>query len=219
MDLTRPPQWSQWMNDLLPEGARDFLNVGGWYGVLGVAGLLLLLLLWAVLGGLVRGLFRRPPAAPPKDELGEDLSAIPPAPPHSGDVRLTVEGTPVRLRLVVVAPAGTGYTIPADAVHELLDRALPGLGEIAARDQPRTRVWPKQLSYEGFANTFHRNTPVPEGEKKPSCWVLVAGRADLGARPVLIGLGLQTVRPSTLGRMTLEPHQWGTVLRVRVKES
>jgi hypothetical protein len=211
-ELQKPPKW---LTDLLPE-ARGFLEGGGWLAVLGVGGLLLLVLLWLTAGRMMRGLFRRAPEAPPQADLREDLAAIAPPPPHSGDVRLTVEGFPVRLRLVILAPAGTAYRLTPEMVPALLDRVVPGLGEAIKRDAPEVRIWPGQLSTEGFANTFHRNTPVPEGERKPSSWVLLAGRADLGERQVLVGLGLQAVKPHTIGRRTLKPHDWATTLRVKV---
>jgi hypothetical protein len=120
---------------------------------------------------------------------------------------------------VVVAPAGTAYEIAPEMVPEILDQVVPGLGEALTRDQPQTRVWPGQLSYEGFANTFHRSTPIPEGEKHPSRWAVLAGRADLEGRKVLVGLALQAVKPNSIGRRTLKGHEWATVLRVKVLES
>jgi hypothetical protein len=214
-ELKKPPQW---LINLLPE-ARGFLEGGGWLAVLGVGGLLILLLLWLLLRGLLGGGSRRKPRAAPRQVSAEDLQAIPPPPPHSGDLRLTVEGLPMRLRLVVVAPAGTAYTIDPDRVPEILDQVVPGLGEALKRDEPQTRIWPGQLSYEGFANTFHRSTPVPEGEKNPSRWAILAGRADLEGHKVLVGLALQAVRPNSVGRRTLKGHEWATVLRVKVLES
>jgi hypothetical protein len=211
--LTTPPKW---LTDQLPEGARTFLQEGGWLGILALLGLLLLFILWKAAGGLFRG--KRPTKVRRDKGLREDLATIPAAPPHSGDRKLTVEGVPVRLRLVIVAPAGTAYEVKPDAIPDVLDRVLPGLGDVWERDRPQTRVWPHQLSSEGFANTFHRSTPAPEGQGRPSRWVLVAGRADLGGRQVLIGLGLQAIKPTTVGRKTLKPHEWATVLRVRVLE-
>ncbi len=212
MNLGKPPQW---LSDLLPEGVRNFLEGGGWWIVLGVLALLILLLLWA----LLRRLFAGQPAPERRaPDLEEDLEALGPAPPHSGDRKLTVEGVPVRLRLVVLAPAGDVMQVKADRVGELLNRVVQGLGDIVERDQPRVRVWPKQLSYEGFATSFHRHTPVPEREKNPSRWILMAGRADLGGRQVLIGLALQAVKPTTIGRKTLKPHEWDTLLRLKVMD-
>ncbi len=214
-EIQKPPQW---LTDLLPE-ARGFLESGGWLALLGVGSLLVLLLLWLIGRRLFAGLFHREPAGPRTDLSAEDLASIPPAPPHSGDMRLTVEGIPVRLRLVIVAPAGTTYTIGQEMIPALLDRVVPGLAEAIKRDRPEVRIWPGQLSTEGFANAFHRNTPVPEGEKSPSRWVLLAGRGDLGGRQVMVGLGLQAVKPHTIGRRTLKPHEWATALRVKVMDT
>ncbi len=214
-EIKKPPQW---LIDLLPQ-ARGFLEGGGWLAILGVGGLLVLLILWLLLRGLFGGRSRRGVRDGPRQVSREDLEAIPPPPPSSGDMQLTVEGLPVRLRLVVVAPAGTAYEIAPETVPEILDQVVPGLAEALQRDQPQTRVWPGQLSYEGFANTFHRSTPIPEGEKSPSRWAMLAGRADLEGRKVLVGLALQAIRPNSVGRRTLKGHEWATVLRVRVRGS
>jgi hypothetical protein len=201
--------------DLLPPEVRAFLDGGGWWAVAGVGGLLGLLLLWAVLRPLLRGR-RRPVKEPPK--LEEDLAGYPPLPPSTGDRRLTVEGVPVRLRLAVLAPAGTESEIDPDGANGLLDLALPGLGKVAAGDRTRFRFWPTQLSYEGFAKHFHRNTRIPEGEGEPSRWVLVAGRVKAAGQSFMLGLGLQAISPTPLGRRSLRPHEWGTVLRIRGRE-
>src|SRR4051794_17532579 len=145
--LSKPPDW---LVNNVPEGARDFLQGGGWWAVLGAGGLLVLLLLWLTVGRLVGGMFRREPPPPVKDDLKEDLASVPDAAPGTGDRKLTIEGVPVRLRLVVVAPAGTAYDLKSDAIPKLLDRVLPGLGDVVAADQPRVRIWPKQLSTDGF---------------------------------------------------------------------
>jgi hypothetical protein len=212
--LENPPQW---LTDLLPPGARGFLENGGWWVVLGVGGLLVLLLVWLLLRPLFR---RRRRAGPPQErpKLEEDLASYPPLPPSTGDRRLTVEGVPVRLRLVVFAPAGTESEIDPEDVHRLLDLVLPGLGAIAKHDRTRFRFWPTQLSYEGFAKHFHRNTPLPEGEGQPSRWVLVAGRAKVGGQSFMLGVGLQAIAPTPMGRRTLQPHEWPTVFRIRVRE-
>jgi hypothetical protein len=214
-ELTKPPQW---LVDLFP-AARGFLEGGGWLAILGGGVLLVLLLLWLAVVRPMRRLSRREPVIPRADPLVEDISAIPPASPHFGDVRLTVEGIPVRLRLVIMAPAGTAYMLAPELVPALLDRVVPGLAEAVKRDSPEVRIWPGQLSTDGFAHAFHRNTPVPEGERTPSRWVLLAGRADLGERQVMVGLALQTIKPQTIGRRTLKPHDWATTLRIKVLET
>jgi hypothetical protein len=59
---------------------------------------------------------------------------------------------------------------------------------------------------------------VPEAEGELSPWVIVAGRAKLGKQQVMVGLALQALKPTTVGRLTLEAHEWDSKLRVRVRE-
>ena len=207
--VNNPPQW---LRDLLPDAAEY-----AWWGLLGFGALVALLLLWAVCSKLL-GLLTPKPKPPKEKNLHEDLEDYPPLPPSTGDRRLLVEGVPVRLRLVVVAPPGKESRISADNIEKVLDRILAGLGDIAVHDRPRVKIWPMQLSYEGFANTFHNNTTLPEGEDEPSRWVMVAGRAMIGKQQILLGLGLQAIKPTTVGRKTLKAHEWESVLRVRVRD-
>jgi hypothetical protein len=176
-----------------------------------LVGLLVLVLLWRWL--------RRPPAAALLPGLEERLAEDPPPRPSSGDRRLTVDGVPVRLRLAVLAPAGASGAVDPATVDALLDRTLPGLGEIAQHDKPRVRVWPTQLSYQGFAHAFFRHVvrPEPDGELSP--WVLLAGRVRVGKAQFMLGLALQAIKPNGLGRRTLDAHEWDTALRIRVREA
>jgi hypothetical protein len=184
--------------------------------VLGGAAVVGSLLAAAVLGRLWRALFHRRPADTDFDKaLREDLESCPQPPPMAGPTQLTVYHVPVRLRFVVVAPAGHEGEVDATAVEKLLDLVLPGLGEVARRDRPRIRVWPPQFSQQGFSLSFFRRAVRPEPEGEPSRWVLVAGRAQVGRNPVLVGLGLWAEQPNTLGQITLEPHQWLDVVRLR----
>src|SRR5437773_1274490 len=114
--LQKPPDW---LVDAVPEGAvRDFVEGSGWYVILGVFGLLLLLILLG-LWGFFSKLFQaeKQPEAPPAPHLEEDLSLYPELRPSIGDRQLRVEGVPVRLRLVVVAPAGHEDEISVDDVE------------------------------------------------------------------------------------------------------
>jgi len=207
------------LTDWMPPGIRDRLDVEVWWLIFLVAALVTLLVLGHLLRRLWRGLFaRRQPAPDWERNLRENLEECPLPVRPPGEHVLAVYHVPVRLRLVVVAGAGKERDVDAIAVEKLLDRVLPGLGAVAARDRPRIRVWPPQLSQHGFVATFHRCTPKPEGEDQPSRWVLVAGRAAVGRAPVLLGLGLWAEEPTTIGRITLEPHQWLDVLRLRTTE-
>jgi len=209
------------LTDRLPQEGQDFLDAGGWWLVFAIVGLLVLLLLWTVLKRLVKTLFGRRSSAVPgtDDELRIDLSECPlPIRPPT-DRRLAIYHLPVRLRFVVVAPAGTELQVDATQVEKLLDLVVPGLGAMAIYDRPRIRVWPGQLSHHGFAATFNRLAKKDEPEGVPSRWVLVAGRAQIGKQSLLLGLGLWADQPNALGRVTLEPHQWLDVIRIRTGEA
>jgi hypothetical protein len=117
-----------------------------------------------------------------------------------------------------VAPVGREYRVEARGVEQLLDRVVPGLGNIIAADRPSIHIWPAQISHQGFANTFHRCTHKPEGEGRPSRWVLVAGRAKIGKQPILVGLGAWADESNSLGRKTLEVHDWADVVRLESVE-
>jgi hypothetical protein len=210
--LEKPPDW---LVEALPPALRELLEQGGWWVLLGVAGLLALGLVLLLAQPFWR---RRPELAAEADDLRENLAAYPPLPPSTGDRRLTIEGVPVRLRLVVLAPAGTGSHVEAAQVVQLLDQVRPGLGAFVVSDHPQVRVWPRQWSTQGFARLFHSRTPLPEGEGQPSRWVLVAGRVKTAQQSFFLGLGLEALNPTPLGRRTLKAHEWPAALRIRVRE-
>ncbi len=208
--------WRQFLDLFLPREDPSRGTVE--WVVLGVAVLVAFLLLAAVGGAIWRALFRRRKKTEEDwdRELRENLEACPLPPAVPGPRQLTVYHVPVRLRLVVVAPAGHEGDVDATAVENLLDLVLPGLGDIAREDRPRIRVWPPQFSQQGFGIAFFRRAIRPEREGEPSRWVLVAGRAQVGRNPVLLGLGLWAEQPNTLGHITLEPRQWLDVVRLRI---
>lgn len=178
-----------------------YVLIGG-----GVAVLIVLLILVRVLGGGKKG---------PAQERGlkpENLADFPPPPGAPGSRRLTVHGNPVRLRLVIVAPIGRENTIDAAAVEAELDKVQKGLGAMCKQDKPRVRVWPAQLSNQGFAPTFHRLVETPEAEGQPSRWVLMAGPTSSKPRPILLGLALLADEPNARGRLTLKADQWAEAL-------
>lgn len=175
------------------------------YSIFG--GVVLLLLL-----ALLRWLRRRRPAIDPEAALVENLGDYPPAGP--GPQRLLLNGQPLRLRLIVLAPAGK-RPLPADGdVEPLLERVVYGLGGIARQDRPQIRVWPPQLSQQGFAPTFFRLTHRPEQAGKPSPWILVAGPVRSGGKPFLLGLALCADEPTERGNVSLQADQWSMIFRV-----
>lgn len=145
----------------------------------------------------------------------EDLASYPPAPVVAGPRPLSINGVPVRLRLVVVAPTGKlQETILPDHVPELLDDVLRGLGGFVRTDKPRIKVWPPQLSVAGFAPTFHRLVESPDPADRPSRWVKLAGPARTRQRPILLGLALWADEPCQLGDVHVETTEWGELLQV-----
>src|SRR5205809_621715 len=84
-----------------------------------------------VVGGfLLLGLLFRGKKKPhdPEQGLIENL-AVYPAPPKAGRRRLLLQGNPVRLRLVVIAPVGKRTFAAAGQVEPVLDDVVPGLGD------------------------------------------------------------------------------------------
>ncbi len=199
------------LRTLLTDAGLDFLTpYVGWLlmtaaGLIGLAALKLVFARRA----------KRKRAAPVEPDLHEDLTAYPPAPGVPGPRRLTVDGLPARVRLIVVAPVGRDSNVNAEALDPMLDQIVRGLGEMVKRDQPRVRVWPAPLSNRGFAPTFHRNVARPEADGQLSQWALIAGPVKVGRWQVLLGLALWTDRPSTLGRLSVEAHEWRDTLRIQ----
>jgi hypothetical protein len=192
-----------------------------WYILLALAALVALVILYYLLRSLARFLPRRLEEREGdrlESPLEEHLEEYPPPKPSTGDRQLKVEGVPVRLRLVAIAPAGKADVIDEEKIGEMLERLVPGLGEVFQADKPRVRIWPLQLSYEGFAKHFHRNTILPEEEGDPTPWVVLAGRAKLGKQQIMVGLALLASKPTTIRRRTLDSHEWPTVVRVRVRD-
>lgn len=210
---TLPLLLSSW-TDSLPEPIKGYLD--------GPLGLVVLVVVPALvvyfLANFTGALFRQQPR-PPEEKLREDLSTYPWPPGTPGPRRLTVEGVPGRVRLVVVAPVGKGRPIDQGKIEDSVNHVIRGLKEIIQKDKPRIRCWPPQLSNVGFAPIFHRETVVPEGEGEESPWVLVAGPANAAGQPILLGLAILTDEPTQLGQLTVTPERWAETVRVQTIEA
>jgi hypothetical protein len=180
-----------------------------WYIGGAVVGVVFLLM-------IVRAILSSKTGHDPDRGLGENLGEFPP-PPHSpkGSRRLTVNGLAVRLRLVVVSPTGKQHgRMSPDEVGEMLDDLVRGISEVVEADKPRIKVWPPQLSQAGFAPTFHRQMTTPDPKGAKSRWVLAAGVAKVGGKPLLLGLALLADTPTKLGQLTLDGTEWAETLRI-----
>jgi hypothetical protein len=191
---------------LLAQGVPEMTDDLKKYGM--IAGAVLLGFL--VLGIFFNLVFRRKKHDPERD-LDENLAAYP-APPKAGKRRLLLQGNPVRLRLVVIAPVGKKPFAKDGDVEPVLDDVIPGLGDIAAVDKPRVRIWPPQLSVPGFPPTFYRKTERPPSQQYN--WVLVSGSARAEGQLVLLGLALWSDKPTKKTQLVLEPNEWSEALRV-----
>jgi len=172
------------LTDLLPDNLRGYaiyILAGGAC----VAGLIVLLGLVAVIRFLFAG---RTSKGASEKSLVENLQEYPDLKSSSGDRQLRVEGVPVRMRLVVIAPAGTASEFEVDELPDILEKILPGNVVTGGQDGAQTR------------------------------WVMLAGRAKLEGLQIMLGLALQTAKPNTIGRRTLDAHEWATTLRVRVRD-
>jgi hypothetical protein len=154
---------------------------------------------------------RRP--VDPERGLSENLAGFPPAPGRPGKRRLVVHGQPMRVRLVVVSPAGKKPLSPEDA-EALVGSLMRGMDEILKADRPRVRVWPPQLSNVGFAQSFFRRVLRPEPRGRMSQWVRLAGPAKAGATPILLGMALLADEPTDVDELALDGAEWLDVVRV-----
>ena len=194
--------WAQ-ANDLVEKLTNNWILIAVGVGLLAAA-----LMLWRIAAG------RKRPHPDLERGQREDLGEYPPPPPVT-ICRLTVNGTPVRVRLIVVAPTGKQQApITADDVPEVLDDVFRGLGRYVKADKPRVRVWPPQLSVAGFAPTFHRLVAAPDAGSKASRWVKLAGPARTGGRPILLGLAVLAEEPVKLGDVQVETTEWGELLQI-----
>lgn len=214
MDFLKPPKA---FLEAIPEGPlRDAMASWGWYVILAIGAFLLFLIVWSVIRA-VSAKESKPVKTP---ALEEDLETYPAPPPRTGDRRLLVEGVPVRIRLVVVAPAGSAAEerLDLDRLDKVLERVVPGMGAVFKEDKPRVKGWSRQVSYQGFAAQFFHSVKVPEEEGELTPWVLVAGRVKLKEFQMMLGFALLALKPTTVGQRTLDAHQWESVLRVRMRD-
>jgi LPXTG-motif cell wall-anchored protein len=190
------PSWTALAQAPVPGGDKLVM-----FGAIGVVVLLLLVAL----------VFRRRKKHNPEGGLTEDLGQYP-SPPRAGGRRLLVQGHPMRLRLVVIAPVGKKEFAKDGDIEPVLDEVVPGMGEVAEVDRPRVRIWPPQLSVPGFPPSFWRLTHRPHAQT--GNWVLVAGSAKASGQPILLGLALWSDKPTKMSQIVLQPQEWADQLRV-----
>ncbi len=178
------------------------------------AGIVIAVFSLAIWGWLrhARGPRLRAASGPLIDVSGLDSSGPPPQGP-----RLEFYGTPVRLAVVVVAPAGRGGELPPpDVLPGLMERLVPGLTNIIARHQPLICRWPVQLSSQGFSQSFFNQVALPGARGKGTPWCSIAGKLQIGDRSFLVGLACCAGAPNSVSQIVVQHEgQWLDILRYR----
>jgi hypothetical protein len=202
------------LTDWIPDPIRGYLPVQGWWLAEFAAALAVLVVVGYIVRGFLRALWRGM-VGQRRQEWDRGLRIhLDELPAPNGMPSLCVYHVPAWVRLVVVAPVGR-VSLDPDTVPALLDRVLPGLGQVARRDQAELHLWPAPLSTMGFTNAFHRCTPTGRREGEATGWIVLAGRIQGGSLSVFLGMVLWATEPTTFGRLNLEPRQWFDVLRIQ----
>lgn len=145
-----------------------------------------------------------------------DVLAMSPKPPPAQGPQLTYFNAPVRLAVLVIAPAGRGAGLPRkEELPDIVEQLLPGLMKVLAAHQPVYRTWPQQLSSGGFAHSFARLVPLPGDRGKGTPWSSVAGRFQADGRTYLAGMVLCSEKANSHGHLEIDkPGGWLDVLRI-----
>jgi hypothetical protein len=144
------------------------------------------------------------------------LAKIGEAMTEEGAARITVNGVPARLRLVILS---LGKRNVGELHEEMSDRVLdwikPGLAQVSARDYPAVRVWPPFFSPGGFSQSVAANVVFPQlaGERSP--WVVVIGQVKMGQAVINVALGLHADEPHTMRIVKVLENQWLSILGVQ----
>lgn len=181
-----------------------------------LGGVLIVLLIAAVAFFVFR---RRPKAPPPPPDLRIDvrsrpLEYVPDSP------RLSIQGVPVRLAVVVLASAGRAQQIPpSERWAELFQSVVPGLADVVNTHAPQIITWPPQLSAVGFNQVFFRNLLLPGDRGRGTPWCALAGPARASdGRVFLIGLVMQAGEAVYLSCQTVQHEtEWRKFLEVKLR--
>lgn len=159
---------------------------------------------------------RRRVVVPPATTLKVNVSALPEGGPPDSGPALRIYNVPVRLAMIVLAPVGRGAESPSrEAIAEIIDQVVPGLGAVAAAHHATVKVWPAQLSSHGFLHQFSINVGLPGDAGKGTPWSSAVGRFDAEGTPYLAGLLLCAAKANSLGQFLVEREsQWPDMLRV-----
>lgn len=155
-------------------------------------------------------------AAPTESPPAIDLAGLAAAAPPVDQPRVLLHGTPVRLVLCALAPAGRATPLPAATlVPALVDELAPGLGAALLPHGTHVHVWPPQLSERGFARAFAAALRLPRDPQQRACWILVTGRLQSAHGGLLVGLACRAASPQRTTHVAVErDDQWRRTIEV-----
>jgi len=202
-----PPAQIHSIHDLVRSLNRE-LVIGG------LALMLLLAVAYMVWEAMHRRRRRLPRA---RTNLAIDVAALEPSGPPEAGPQLEYYNLPMRLAVIVLAPAGRkGQLPPLEEIHDVLDAIVPGLADVATAHGSVLYYWPAQLSSRGFAHAFFRHATLPGDAGKGTPWCSAAGGFRHQEKPVVAGLIMSADRPNRFGQLVVESDtKWLDVLRVR----
>ncbi len=153
---------------------------------------------------------------PPEDELTIDVMRLGTEGPPASSPRLEFYNVPVRLALIVMAPAGRVRDLPPiPRWGDHYDAIVPGLSQVVAAHRPKICRWPAQPSARGFAHLFFQHVRLPGQGGKGSPWSSAAGLMKVEGQPVLVGMVFRTAEPSAHGQEVIDSEElWLRILRV-----
>lgn len=186
-----------------------------------IAGVAIVLL--AVLLAVAMRLLRKPgqKKSDAHADLSIDVKSLGFKDPPPTNPRLEFYGTPVRLVVFVLAPAGRGVEVPPnEQLRETVEYLIPGLSQIIDLHHPVFRRWPLQLSSQGFTQAFFNKIALPGDHGKGTPWCSVAGKFEQTDGHLLAGFVCQAENANMLSEVTVEhAGKWHDVLRVRKEDA
>ncbi len=179
-----------------------------------VVGLVIVILGWTFRRLLKRQVRQSRSGGP---SLAIDLPALPATGPPDAGPQLELYHVPVRVAVLVLAPAGRSGQLPeAIPTARLAENLLPGLGAVLDSHHTLIQSWPGQVSSQGFTQAFFASLSLPGDEGKGSVWSAVAGRFKAANQPFLAGLVLRAATPNAIGCAVVKHDaEWLDLLRVR----
>jgi hypothetical protein len=200
--------------DLVTWGSENLLLLSLACGVLAVLAAALLIVAYLLLRR------KRGPAAASDDldDRGIDVASLDASPPAATGPQLEIYGTPHRVAVVVMAPAGRNGTVPPKKeLPALAEFLFPNLGAVLIASQPQYVRWPPQLSSQGFVQSFFNKLSLPGDHGKGTPWCSLAGKLEAHGQLYLIGLVCCAAAPNGLGEITVEHSgEWLQILRARL---